>query len=217
MDSILDIDSSLIIPTILLFICSFTMTQLSLRCVTEIARETKLDTPLPDIYHRALPHTMREYHEYADWMPIIPLFLFIFLDRFKNAGIFLFLIGILYLMRAISFSLTVLPSPETNCKCEWEHEPETFLRKILNFIYQEGCNDLIFSGHTAMMLMSSLFLSWYCSDVYNNIFAKLLLVLYNILGVIVIIGTRLHYSVDTYISTIITTLLFFSFHPPKKS
>ena len=123
------------------------------------------------------------------------------------------MISLIYLMRAISFSMTILPSPSVDCKCEWEDEPETFLRKVLNLFYQEGCSDLIFSGHTSMMLMSTYFLIYYCLP--NSLMAQLFLVVYNIIGVYVIIGCRLHYSVDSYIATIITTLLFFAFHPTE--
>ena len=101
-----------------------------------------------------------------------------------------------------------------SAKCEWEknNEPNTMLRGILNIIYQEGCNDLIFSGHTSMMVMSSLFLSYYC---LNSPLANLLLIIYNIIGFIVIIGTRLHYSVDVFIASVVNVLLFFSFHKQR--
>ena len=208
---IVETDKQLTIVIILFFICAFVITQLSLRYVTNVAREHNLVTPLPDIYHKVLPIEMRKYHEYSDWMPILPLVVFILIDKFQHAGELLFLLSLVYIIRAISFTLTVLPSPAVDCKCEWEHEPETFMRRILNLFYQEGCNDLIFSGHTSMMVMSSLFLCWY---IFPGNYAKIFgIIIYNIIGVLVIIGTRLHYSVDTFIATIICTLLFFAFHP----
>ena len=208
---IVETDKQLTIVIILFFICAFVITQLSLRYVTNVAREHNLVTPLPDIYHKVLPIEFRKYHEYSDWMPILPLAAFVLIDRFQHAGEFLFLLSLVYIIRAISFTLTVLPSPSVDCKCEWEYGPETFMRKILNIFYQEGCNDLIFSGHTSMMVMSSLFLCWY---IFPGQYGKIIpIIFYNIIGVLVIIGTRLHYSVDTFIATIICTLLFFAFHP----
>ena len=185
----------------------FFITQLSLRMVTQIVKDKNLNTPLPDIYHGVLPISLREWHEYSDWFPALPLMLFIILDKFKNAVDFLMMVGILYLIRVISFSLTVLPPPDPNCKCDWEEKPKTLLRKVLNLIYQEGCADLIFSGHTSIMLMSTLFIIYYYFP--NNLLVKFLLVLFNIFGCMVIIATRLHYSVDVFMATIITTLLFF--------
>lgn len=208
--SIIDYNGRLTIAVSVFFVTVFIMTQMSLRSVTDLAREKNMDSPLPDIYHTVLPTKMREWHEYADWLPIIPLVMFLAIDRFKNAGDFITMISLIYLMRAISFSLTVLPSPDTSCKCEWEDTPNTFLRSILNILYQEGCNDLIFSGHTSMMLMSSLFIMYYYLQ--GKYLQQFMLIMFNCIGVFVIIGTRLHYSVDVFIATIITTLLFFAFH-----
>ena len=198
------------VSIIVLFISVFLFTQLSLRYVTDVARKERLDKPLPDLYHQALPEEMRNWHEYSDWVPIIPLALFLMVDRGKRMFNMWFLIAIVYLLRAISFSVTVLPSPSTHCKCEWEEEPETFLRSILNVLYQEGCNDLIFSGHTSMMVMSSLYLVHYY--LYQSNFCVLMILLFNVIGVLVIIGTRLHYTTDVFLATIINTLLFFSFN-----
>ena len=200
-----------IIIIIILFICIFIFTQLSLRFVTKVARDEKLDVPLPDLFHQALPEYMREWHEYSDWVPLIPLILFIILDKGKHYYKFIFMISLIYLMRAISFSITVLPSPSRDCVCEWEQQPETPLRSFLNILYQEGCNDLIFSGHTSMMIMSTLFLLYYCLP--DNTFIHILFLIYNIMGCLIIIGTRLHYSTDVFIASVINILLFFSFLP----
>jgi shingomyelin synthase len=205
-----DINKKTSFIIILFLIVVFVLTQLGTRSVTEIAKYNKLDTPLPDLFHNSFPDDMRNWHEYTDWMPFIPLILFITLDKGKNLLQFLFLIGVVYVIRFIAFSITILPAPSVICECEWETEPETFLRRMLNILYQEGCNDLLFSGHTSLMLMSTLFLIHYCLD--DSVIAKLFLIMYNILGIILIIGTKLHYSVDVYLATIITTLLFFSFN-----
>jgi hypothetical protein len=197
------------VAIVVLFVCVFVFTQLSIRYVTDVARKENLTVPLPDLYHQALPEYMRDWHEYSDWVPIIPLTMFVLMDKGRNSFDFLLLIGIIYLLRAMAYSMTVLPSPSIHCKCEWEDEPNTFLRSMLNLLYQEGCNDLIFSGHTSMMVMSSLFLCYYCLN--KSVLSQLLLVVYNIIGFIIIIGTRLHYSVDVFIATVITVLLFFSF------
>lgn len=198
---------------VILFISVFLFTQLSLRYVTKVARKEKLEVPLPDLYHQALPERMRHWHEYSDWVPIIPLIMFILLDRGKQFFNMWFLVAIFYLLRAISFSITVLPSPSTHCKCEWETEPETFLRSVLNVVYQEGCNDLIFSGHTSMMVMSSLYMVHYY--LYKSKFCVSMILMFNIIGALVIIGTRLHYATDVFLASIICVLLFFSFNKSK--
>ena len=182
---------------VIMFVCVFIFTQLCLRYVTDVARNERLEKPLPDLYHNTLPESMRNWHEYSDFMPVIPLVLFHLLDKCKHFYEFWLLISIVYLMRAICFSVTVLPSPSRTCKCEWETEPETPLRQLLNILYQEGCNDNIFSGHTSMMVMSSLFLATYV--VPNSTFCKSILVVYNIIGFLIIIGTRLHYTVDVFL------------------
>ena len=192
------------------FISIFIFTQLCLRNVTKVARDEQLDISLPDIYHESLPN-MREWHEYSDWMPVAPLMLFTILDKFEHFYEFWLLISLIYLMRAVCFSMTVTPSPSSSCKCEWEFEPVTPLRKLLNVIYQEGCNDNIFSGHTSMMVMSSLFIVTYI--VPGSMLCKIILLIYNIIGFLVIISCRLHYSVDCFIASVISVLLFYAYKP----
>lgn len=196
---------------VICFVSIFIFTQLCLRYVTQIADQKGLNQPLPDLFHQYLPEKMRDWHEYSDWVPVTPLVLFLILDKFKHFAEFWTLASIIYLMRAICFSITVLPSPSQSCECEWEKEPETPLRKLLNVLYQEGCNDCIFSGHTSMMVMSSLFLIHYILP--KSIFTIIPIIIFNIIGFLTIIGTRLHYSVDVFLASVINILLFYSFKP----
>lgn len=205
---IIEVDTKFSVATIVFFICVFLLTQLSLRHVSGVVT-TEPKEPLLDLYHTHIPEEAIGYQEYSDWIPVSVIVLFVVLDKLEHATEFMFLLSIIYLLRVISFSLTILPSPTQECKQEWESKPETMLRGILNLFYQEGCGDLVFSGHTSCMVMATLFLYKYCFP--GNLMAALGLLMYNIIGAITIIGTRLHYSVDVFIASVISVLLFFSF------
>lgn len=189
----------------------FALTQLNNRNINEIVVKEEHHDPLPDLFHTILPPELREWHEYSDYVPIIPLGFFLLIDQGKHFFIFLYVCSLVYLFRSIAFSLTILPSPTPHCECEWEVDPETTLRGFLNLLYQEGCNDLIFSGHTSMMVISSLFLIYYHFG--NSFFAKFFFLIYNLFGMCVIVGTRLHYSVDVFLGSAISLMIFFLNHP----
>ena len=195
------------VGTILFFLSVVAVTQLSLRRVTRIVTDEPRE-PLRDLLHSVLPEWLSEYHEYVDWFPMLVIGLLAILDRFVHAVEFIWLLGILFLLRVISYNLTILPSPEKACKNQWDHEPETYLRRVLNIMWQEGCGDLMFSGHTVCMVLGSLFICKYCC--VGNYLAYGTLIAYNILGMVLIVGTRMHYSVDVFMAAVVTILVFVS-------
>jgi hypothetical protein len=178
----------------------FILTKATTRRVTQKILETHRE-PLEDILHSSLPEWVAEYQEYTDWFPTMAIIMFIICDKFSHALDFIWLMGILYLLRLISFSITIVPSPDMHCNTE----PDTALRGVFHQFWQEGCGDLIFSGHTMSMVLASLFIWKYCFP--GNYMVAGALVMYNVMGMLLIIGTRMHYTVDVFIATIITVLL----------
>lgn len=189
----------------------FALTQINNRNINEIVVKEEHHDPLPDLFHTILPHWLREWHEYSDYVPIVPLVFFLLIDQGSHFFIFLYVITLVYLLRSIAFGLTILPCPTPHCECEWEVDPKTTLRGILNLLYQEGCNDLIFSGHTSMMVTSSLFLIYY--HFRGSLWVKIMFLCYNLVGIFTIVGTRLHYSVDVFLGSLVSTVVFFLHHP----
>lgn len=186
---------------IVFFLIIVGLNQLSLRRITDIVVNNPQE-PLNDVLHSMIPEWMVEYQEYTDWFPILVIVIFGICDKLEHSIDFIRLLGILYLLRMISYNMTLIPSPDVNCK---KTEPDTFLRGLLYNIWEEGCGDLIFSGHTMCMVLASMFLYNYCF--LNNPIIAGLLVMYNILGIFVIVGSRMHYSVDALMATIVTILL----------
>lgn len=195
------------IGKVLFFIGVVIVTQVTLRRVTRMVTEEPRE-PLRDLLHDVLPEWLSEYHEYVDWFPVLVIGLLAILDKFAHAVEFVWLLGILFLLRVIAYNLTILPNPNSLCKNQWDHEPETYLRRVLNTMWQEGCGDLMFSGHTVCMVLGSLFLWKYCCG--GNYLAYGTLIVYNILGMVLIVGTRMHYSVDVFMAAVVTILVFLS-------
>lgn len=125
----------------------------------------------------------------SDLFPIIllsiPSIYLISKKDIKKINKVILTIAILYFLRCISYSITILPSPS---KCK--------------LTLTGGCGDLLFSGHF-IILTISLYL------IYKN-----MSLLYKIIGTIIFILAiyttlycRNHYSIDIFISIIISFLL----------
>ena len=94
-------------------------------------------------------------------------------------------IAILYFLRCISYSITILPSPS---KCK--------------LTLTGGCGDLLFSGHFIILSISL-----YLIFKYMNSFYKIIGSILFILAIYSTIYCRNHYSIDIFISIVITFLL----------
>lgn len=189
------------IGTIVFFVVVFILTKISTVRVTMKVSEDPRE-PLEDVIHSALPEWVAEYQEYTDWFPTMAVVLFVIFDRFEHALEFIWLLGILYFLRLVSYSVTIVPNPDANCN----KSPDTALRGVFHQVWQEGCGDLIFSGHTMCMVLASLFVCRYCFP--GNPVVAGALVAYNVAGMLLIVGTRMHYTVDVFIATVVTVLLF---------
>lgn len=128
----------------------------------------------------------------GNMMAILPfLYILIFLkDNILKKNYFIDLI-ILYIIRIILNNLTILPATE---KCNKE------ISYIFNF---GGCCDLLFSGHTSLVLLSSLYIIFYLNPSFNKY-----ILLYNILNSFFIIINRYHYTNDVLIGWIISIFIF---------
>ena len=92
--------------------------------------------------------------------------------------------------------LTILPQ-SNEFKCEDNNN---------NFILSLQCgNDYIFSGHTAMTVLSLLFI-WNAYPDYLYYYVTVY-----ILQVFLLLGMRHHYSIDIFIGTLISYFVFDKF------
>jgi hypothetical protein len=161
------------------------------------------DPPLFDRGHNLLPIINKDLPNIG-----LVLFLFYFLFRwgsqFKDVLInYLWIISILFIGRMFIFSITQLPPAFKDCKSVTDSD-------FIHFnLFKDGwneCIDYMFSGHTmhcVLIAIFTLYLSKYT-------FEKVLIVLATIIEIVFIIGSRIHYSADVLVATLITILAFFS-------
>lgn len=97
---------------------------------------------------------------------------------------------ILFIIRAGSISMTVLPKSNPTCK-------------VGKGLFNNLCNDMVFSGHTTSLLL--ILLTLYDKKEISLGWGIFLLLGYGYL----IVASRMHYSVDVYLASIITFLFHY--------
>lgn len=143
--------------------------------------------PLPDLGHILMPN-LQQWR----WLPEVlihgPLVFsgILAIARVDIHGIehFLQAHGISMLIRALSFSMTLLPDASQMCdESKWSG----------------SCHDLIFSGHMVALALSSMYL-W---SKTNKLALKAVVLLNVIAAAVLTIAVRNHYSVDVFLALII--------------
>ena len=142
--------------------------------------------PLRDVIHKNGPN-LEKYEEFIDLIPTILgcMVLALVLRGDINIKPLLRAIAAMFLLRCICFFVTGLPSP-----CEGR-VPKSC----------GGMHDCIYSGHTALTLIFAYFI--WCYDPST----AWLLILYCIVGSMLIIATRAHYTIDVLVAWIATYMI----------
>ena len=119
------------------------------------------------------------------------------------------LLCICQLLRIITFSVTLLPSPNYHCRKENFIAPELPSNPFVYFVVNIGrqttrsCGDLIFSSHTIFILSFAIIYSRY--GIHN--YMKLLAWLWACVTSILIIASRKHYTVDVIVAWYVVPLV----------
>lgn len=159
--------------------------------------------PLFDRGHNLLPLLPKHLPDIG-----IALFLLYFIIRwgirFPPVLInYLWIVTFLFIGRVFVFSITQLPPALPNCSTVQSNSKLDFV------LFRKGwnnCIDYMYSGHTihcVLIALFTLYLSPYSIEiiiVFLALFIELLL----------IIGSRIHYTADIFVATITTILIFFS-------
>ncbi|PSN43157.1 Phosphatidylcholine:ceramide cholinephosphotransferase 2, partial [Blattella germanica] len=130
--------------------------------------------------------------------------------------------GLLYCMRCVTMFVTVLPASTSMKYCapkSNDTNPALWLKRawalgtgfglVINGKHKY-CGDLIFSGHTVILCMGSLVISEYTP--------RKLFILHwaswiaTLLGIIMILWSHQHYTIDIIIAYFATTRLFWLYH-----
>lgn len=148
--------------------------------------------PLPDVLHDILPD-LSNMNRYMidDFLITCTTIVFFVVHKLTYIDDILILYNSIMLFRLITMSVTNLPSPSDKCS--------TDNKSLVIRVLSGGRNDLIFSGHTTLMLLLLLFISkgtsllWQCIlFIFAAAFSLLLIVLRN------------HYTVDVILAWYIT-------------
>ncbi|KAF9999909.1 sphingomyelin synthase [Modicella reniformis] len=111
-------------------------------------------------------------------------------------------VGVLSIFRALTLSVTTLPTPKENCVPSTEKGFGAMFLIALQMIpgTVQACTDDIFSGHTVFMVTSAIQWRLYC----RNKWVTYLAYIYITVGLYFVVATRLHYSVDVVLAIFIT-------------
>jgi lysylphosphatidylglycerol synthetase-like protein (DUF2156 family) len=166
---------------------------------------------LPDLLHDLLsPDEDAKY--LCDFITLLLYFCFLAVISTKKRWLhflceFIALHTVLLVLRCFLVAITTLPSPVQSCNM---HKPAEFSllnpikRLLLPSVLSSWCNDLIYSGHTVIYVLVSLFVI----DLSENSFVVAFVCILSAVGVGGLLVARLHYSVDIFLAAIITFLLY---------
>lgn len=140
--------------------------------------------PMPDIIHDKLP-CLEDYY----MNDVLTLTIFIFASFSLNilqAQKFTLIFIILYIIRALTIVVTHIPA--VNKKC---------VKAIFN-----SCHDLMFSGHTAMTVVSLMSLH------YWHGLSLFVAVPYYLVTIFFILAQRRHYTTDVLMASVLSFSVF---------
>ncbi|KAG0285244.1 hypothetical protein BGZ96_010459 [Linnemannia gamsii] len=114
----------------------------------------------------------------------------------------LWVIGSLSVYRALTISVTTLPSPKEECRPSLKYGFWDMLVIAIQMIpgTVEACTDDIFSGHTVFMVSCAIQWRLYCKNKWITYFSYL----YISIGLYFVVATRLHYTVDVVLAIVLT-------------
>ncbi len=170
---------------------------------------------LPDIGHDFVPF-WPDLGWLADLM-LVSLYLLVLAcscllpRRFELICAFVDMHVLLMLFRCMTVSLTTLPAPVQRCDIMLKSKPLPLFINPLVRIFSAGgmrawCHDMVFSGHSIVYTLASLFL-WDA----NVALLRLAGILMSCVGVLCLIASRLHYSLDIFLAAMITALVYLQF------
>ena len=116
---------------------------------------------------------------------------------------YLWLIALLFAGRVIMFTMTQFPPATTDCSSVARNDPLHFM--LMKSDWKE-CMDYMFSGHALHSVLIALFV-WYLSD---NMIEKLVVLGVVLLELFLIIASRMHYTADVLVGSLVVILAFYA-------
>jgi hypothetical protein len=159
------------------------------------------DPPLYDRGHEFFP-VISDIYPNGLLIALICYFVARWGIRYPNTLInYLWMITFLFAGRVILLTITQLPPPVPGCSTVSKGDPLHF--HVLNKGWKE-CMDLMYSGHTIHSVLISLFVLYLSPYAWE----KILISGVTMIELVLIISSRLHYSSDVLVASLVTFLTF---------
>uniref|UniRef100_A0AC34QZG3 Sphingomyelin synthase-like domain-containing protein n=2 Tax=Panagrolaimus sp. JU765 TaxID=591449 RepID=A0AC34QZG3_9BILA len=186
--------------------------------------------PLPDVIFTLIPQQSWAL-KFGDLMAGFCLFLMVLLVMFHKHGqiVFrrvMFIFGVLYWLRSLCIFCTQLPPgyDDASVLCLKQLTPEertweAFLSRMLGMGAHVGlqtidekvlCGDLLFSGHTLVMIISILTFKYYLPE--NFKYLRFIPQFLSMIGITCLVISRTHYTVDVVFAVLLSFLVFTLYH-----
>ncbi|VDN55767.1 unnamed protein product [Dracunculus medinensis] len=184
--------------------------------------------PLPDIVFERTPYIPQAL-VFSEYLILISLFIMLLITIFhKYRWIILRRIAcigsLLYFGRCVTILATQVPVADSNyyCSPKFKDDNYTFWNVFLRSLQIVGgvglkingkhtlCGDYIYSGHTIVFVISCLFIREYSPRRWKPL--HFLSILISMVGVILLLISRGHYTIDVIISYWISTRIFWIYH-----
>lgn len=165
--------------------------------------------PLPDIGFKYLPQISSYYPNIL--LTVFCIYFFVRYVRKKNLQIInslILSIALLFLLRVITFTVTYVPPATNNCYRRGQNDMiEWNVVKYLVLRNDNTCLDYMFSGHVVYFVL--LYLTMLkISD--TTVGEKIFFSIYITFGILSIISSHIHYSVDVVIAIIFSFVTFYN-------
>ncbi|QIG60037.1 PAP2 superfamily protein [Dishui Lake large algae virus 1] len=116
---------------------------------------------------------------------------------------YLWIVAILFVGRVIIFTMTQFPPARPECSTRTEGE------KLHFRVFKKGwreCKDALYSGHTLHVVLVLLFVLYLSKSTAE----KSVLFALVILDLTLILASRIHYTCDVLVATLVTILMFYA-------
>jgi sphingomyelin synthase-related protein 1 len=154
-----------------------------------------------DLGFNYIPRINNKY-KYIDDVLIFIIFIVMLFFNINYINFIILYIIIRFIRMICMLSITIPPA-DKNCFKKQKQKQKSF--KYVKFITGH-CGETIFSAHTTILLLCILFIM----PKVNNFF-KILLFVYGLIGSILIIALRHHYTIDVILAWVITILVYISY------
>jgi hypothetical protein len=119
----------------------------------------------------------------------------------------LFIVGTLYVLRAMTVVATVLPNPLLECQSTWH--PNLFYDALLVFTKKrETCGDVFFSGHTIIFTLTIAIWQTYSRSTLMRVVATIC----GVVGMLSLIMSAYHYTIDVMVGYAVTSWAWTMYH-----